>query len=360
MSTKPMDPGLRWVVIVLVGFAALVALGIVGGAVVAGVLICYRVENPPIYWHERQPIVARVNGDDQADVIGWIRAPEKGMSVQVAAFDPATGERLWATGALTKAEHLPLARLAVVEDTVLVADRRGIIRAFFLKTGQPRWTANFGERVDHFCGDDPGFVGVTTTRSRDHKVAISTGQLTPDLTEGCSGVWTDEWGRTATLESHEYYSQEEIPQPSGVSGGILLVDRAAGIAVAIGQRESGMRIPVAAGIILATKRMRWRTQIPVVDPLTVRESPPERPTLSNNRLFAPYEVDDPTSVWRLSCRDALNGQSLWDVVLPRGVDDDPGVVASDRHVFLLSRSSLHILEAATGRYLRTIGPYDMM
>ena len=318
-----------------------------------------------------QPMLADVNGDGVADPIGWVRFLEGASTTDhFAAFDAVTGARLWLTPAISDSSQSYNARAALSGDKLVVADPTGLLRAFSIFNGQLVWTAMLGERADKICGAGAGFVRVETTDKRVLTVALATGQLTPSGTVAretpCVGVQTAD-GKESLYSRLAGGTWNEggvmTPEIPGMDVEIVAVDAVSGAHVALGQKNPGTRVPMAALYdprgVTENKRdaaARWMTAIPAVNPLTVKESAPASAAISQGRLVVPYALQGSEAGSRLACLDLATGRSLWEVQIPHTDSGTMGpVVASDRLVYVSHWTWLEVFDLGTGQHRMTIG-----
>ncbi|MCB9568233.1 MAG: hypothetical protein H6710_13650 [Myxococcales bacterium] len=124
--------------------------------------------------------------------------------------------------------------------------------------------------------------------------------------------------------------------------------------VAAGHKHPGTAIPQAVGLD-RDDGLRWRVDVPTIDPMRARERSNEHDALAAGRYVTIY--GEGSKAWHVTAIDAATGDRLWDVPLRVifAVDSIDGVVATDRHVFVTRTSSLEILDATSGALLATIG-----
>ena len=149
----------------------------------------------------------------------------------------------------------------------------------------------------------------------------------------------------------------------------VLADLTTGARVALGARKPGTSIPTAALYTeIAPKKKpkwhertvkgtaKWVTNVPAVNPLTVKEGGVEIGAISQGRVMIPYQMQNSEQGMRLSCMDLNTGANLWDVAIPRtGTGSLGGINASDRQVFVGHWTYLDVFELGTGKHMMTIG-----
>ncbi|MCK9459070.1 MAG: PQQ-binding-like beta-propeller repeat protein [Proteobacteria bacterium] len=318
-----------------------------------------------------QPVLLDVNQDGAVDPIGWVRFLNGSSTLDhLAAFDAATGNRLWITPAITDSSQSYNCRVALSGDKIVVADTTGVLRAFSAYNGQLVWTAMLGERADRICGAGAGYVRVETTDKRSLTVVLATGQVTPTGTvergTPCVGVQAPD--RDESLYSRlagGTWDEGGVKNPEipGMDVEVVAVDAVTGAYVALGVKSPGTRVPTAAlydpRTVTEKKPQaapRWMTAIPAVNPLTVQEGDPETAAIAQGRLIVPYALQGSEAGWRLACLEVASGRSLWDVPIPNASSGSMGkVVASDRQVFLSHWTWLDVFDLGTGQHRMTIG-----
>lgn len=319
----------------------------------------------------RRAMLADVNGDGALDPIGWVRFLDGSVSNDhVAAFDAATGSRLWLTPPLADGSQSYNAKAALAGDKLVVADPAGALRAFSLANGQLVWSGVLGERAERLCGAGDGSVRVETADKRALVAALATGQITPggavERGAACDGIQTAD-GPAGLFSSLAGGTWDEggivNPEIAGMDVGRVVVDAVTGARVALGDKRPGTRVPMAALYDPPGARdrkrkatARWLTAIPTVNPLSVQEGAPDSGAISRGRLVVPFGLQDSKAGWRLACLDVATGRSLWEVPVPNSDSGTMGpVVLSDRQVFLSHWTWLDVFDLGTGAHRMTIG-----
>ncbi len=332
-----------------------------------------------------QPMLLDLNGDQIADPIGRVRLFNLSSSdhtEHVAAFDAVSGKQLWRTEQISDISQSSDSRVALVGNTLLIADPLGMLRGYLPATGQKTWQAVIGERVARMCGAGQGFARVETKDKRALTIALTTGKLTPagkaDPKSPCVGAWsTEKDGSTMGTQKLQRFpfGREPMPKVNGLYADYVLKDTGSGTTVAVGYRTPGTQIPTAAAYtaikddgkkgrrgathsrnISAT--VHWVTNIPAVNPLTVDEGTPKTGTLGMGRVLFAYEMKNSDAGWRVTCLDAATGRNLWDVAVPKSdTGDVSSIVVSNRQVFVSIWTWLHVFDLATGKFRMTIGTW---
>jgi outer membrane protein assembly factor BamB len=334
-----------------------------------------------IGWHGgEQAILLDVNGDGVSDPVGRVRKlviSSGAHTEHLAAYNAVDGKLLWISDPLAEVSQGHLLRVTLVGDVLLVADHMGMLKAYAPNNGQLKWTATVGERVKIVCGAGPGKARLETTDKRVVFVAVATGQLSPEKAGDdapCQGGWSTDIGRgTALVErmGGPFYSGEPLPEIKGMNVEFTFREIATGISIAVGQKESGTLVPMAARYnkvkltekeTAKLKKWRqkvkttptWLTNVAAVNPLSVYADGPKTAAIVAGRAIIPYRMQDSKQGWRLACLDVNSGKNLWDVPVPnlgRGVE---AVVASDRQLFISTWDGLHLFELADGAHRVTV------
>jgi hypothetical protein len=325
-----------------------------------------------------------VNGDGITDPIGHVRLiGTDEQTGHLAAFDAVTGERLWLTEAICDLSSSHQITAALVQDTLLYVDPLGVMKALSPATGQELWSAPLGERAERICAAALGLATVELGDKRRLNAQLATGQVSPAGQAGdgapCSGVWSDKPGLTPFFSIDDRLSKigRDMPEVPGMHVTKLVRDLTSPAVVALGYKTAGTRIPSAAAIVetavlkapsgKARKRapgrkinvdMRWLSNVPLQNPLTVTEGEPDTAAIAMGRLIVPYEMSGSPSSERLSCLDLATGRALWEVEIPHSdTGDVAAVVANDRFVFVSMWTYLHIFDLSTGEHRTTIGKW---
>ena len=322
----------------------------------------------------RQPMIVDVNSDGVSDVVGWTHSRDAD-STFVAAFDLASGKQLWVTP--TFSSPTAYARAAIVENRLVVADGLGTLRGFAIDSGRPLWEVPIGERARRICGAGPGAIRVDKLDEQKVFVDLATGRGAPagqaTRSDPCADLLTDE----ALMRRHSRFHVDSAavqPQIAGMAIDALFTESVSNVWIAVGAREVGTRVPVAAGFApIRQRRQRdglfpawmepvpvsplWLAPIPTLDPLTVREGPPPAVAAARDRAFACYDTIGTPAESRLVAFNVSTGRNVWDVPMPAPRDPVCAftVAASEKYVVAGTGGGLCVFDRETGAYRLTIG-----
>lgn len=338
--------------------ALLVVLALVGGVV--AVLVAGREGIGPLTMFQwdgtRQPMVVDVDGDGRLEAVGWIRFVGSGDGqLQVAAFDPESGRRIWATETLTGMSQAWQTKAAVAESTLVVVTALGEARGYALATGVLAWSRPLGERARRICGAEPGHVLVETEDERAVTVALASGEVTPLPGLGpCGPIWSDQPGTAPGQEVADVSGSLELP---GIRADSHILVPARGFDVVLGSRSPGSPVPMVAVFGAGSVTPRWSAPVPS-SPLAAETGAPEVAAIAGDRLVVAHQMADSSLAGHLVCFDLSTGGRLWDAEVPghgSTVSDPSAVVATDRHVLVSHWTWLEVHDLATGAHVRTIG-----
>ncbi|MDQ3334595.1 MAG: PQQ-like beta-propeller repeat protein [Myxococcota bacterium] len=96
-------------------------------------------------------LVADVNGDGTAELIGRVRRVNAGDIVMLTALDLATGKPVWTGDVLGTYLETYQGPFTLAGDLILHASESGELRAYALANGKLRWNTKLDERVAYFC-----------------------------------------------------------------------------------------------------------------------------------------------------------------------------------------------------------------
>lgn len=290
------------------------------------------------------PVAATVGGE--AAVIGRVRAfPEDQLHIQVSRADDASA--IYRVGPLgTYGDGYRATHFAVAGERLLVSDMRPEIHVHELASGKELKSFPLSDRVESLCVAGDGAVGVALVDERQLRIDPAGLTIEEGAPKGCAFA-------PSPFRHPEDAKGVKAPKVEGFRSRQLL--REGEVAVANGNKDPGTAIPQAVGFDPKTGAKRWHEVVPSVAPATVQESSNEHAALAGGRFFTTYGVGSEET--RVTAFDGMTGARLWDQKLRPifAVDRIGGVVATERHVFVIRTSSLDILDAATGAPRGTVG-----
>jgi hypothetical protein len=126
-------------------------------------------------------------------------------------------------------------------------------------------------------------------------------------------------------------------------------------AVAIGEKQPGTALPMAAGFAVGAHAIDWSRVLPGIDPAGVKDGAVDVAALRDGTLYAYYPL---TSLrgGRIIAVDAQSGTTRWDVILPDTTGSAPEeiVVGRDR-VYVPHWTRLDIFDRKSGAVVGTVG-----
>ncbi len=320
-----------------------------------------------VRWDNRAMVAAaRINDDAVDDIVGRYMLLEDSKSdVYVGAFDGATFERLWKAGPFgdISGNHAHMhTHFAVTPSKVAVSDYASMVHILDRATGAEQRSLRLSDRVTHMCvaPGDRDAVWLAVADENDVELDLRTGETTemsiPDWCPGeislsgdSAGCWRSEFlrrrlGRAECVNPGELAEAQGFAPEYGLRNGDQLV--------AVGNKDPGSRLPMAAGY--DGKTVRWVRQLSGDPQATVGEGAPEVADLGFGHLVVQYQVD---KKWRLISLDPATGDTQWEVQIPNTdwADDSDLFLLTEKRLYLPNQSYLHVFDTATGRLLGTIG-----
>jgi len=187
----------------------------------------------------RQPLLFDASGDGSDDVIGWVRSTaEAAGGEHLTAFDPIAGRTLWTSARLGESASSQKLHAALADGRVLVADAGGVLHGLDARTGVELWRTSLEERLDRYCGQGPGRVGLVLVDRRVLVVEVATGQVRPNREAACQPLWTDEPGDTPLVDIAGRLFHNDAKR----------LPRLAGVDVTLGLRELATGHQAATGL----------------------------------------------------------------------------------------------------------------
>lgn len=315
-----------------------------------------------LQWHAIGPVFpGHVNDDATEDVVGPYRLLQGTMTpVFVGAFDGATRQRLWSAGPFVSGEDMQHLHVGRAGARVLVSDAKATVHLLDLASGKALAAPKLSDRVKRICGapDAPARFYVETADEQgvmvDATGAVSRAPA-PDFCPSRKTVGFDDCQLLPLFGGPTLpcLPLQHAPRVEGLDPKWAIGD--AHDAVLIGQRQPGTAVPLAAGYDPKTRKVRWSRAIPTVDPLSVREGPPEVVALADGVLYAYYGRTQ--ALARLAAIDVRTGETRWEVDVPNS-DQGSGprlMTVGAEHVYVPHWTWLEVHARKTGRHLGTIG-----
>ena len=277
-------------------------------------------------------------------VIGRVRGD--GDQLAIIAIDGKTGSLSWRSRPLgTYGEAYRDTRFAVVGARVVVSEVHSKLLILDAASGALQREVVLTDRVRLLCADGDAHAFAATVDGKDVSVDVAAGSATSGKRPR---VCANEIGFDRTAPS------VQAPKVEGMQTHASFSDGQNGVIV--GSKHPGTPVPMAAGFDPASLAVRWRSNLPSVDAVSVRDDRGGNLcALAGGRLFDVYGVGD--KGWRLVALDAQSGAHVWETALPKifAVDQVSAVRASATRVYVAHMSSLEIYDAASGKQVAIVG-----
>ncbi len=357
---------------------ALIPLGLVGMGIFTAVVMQKKstyVHTDPAGGHSPKgealqwddgvmPAIADVNGDGVADIIGRYTLLEDSKSnVYVGAFDGQSFERLWKAGPYgdISANHAHMYTHFMVSPThVLVTDHASMLHILDRKSGTEQRSGRLSDRANGGCAAPTGEQAWIEVADEKHvSVDLASGQVgemaRPEWCPGAGDLrgnaacWHSEFQRSRRGHA-DCIESRKLAKAEGFGAGYALV--AGDITVALGHKNPGTRLPMAAGYV--DGKVVWVRNIASDAQATVGEGTPALADVAFGRVIVHYQLDQK---WRLISLDVSDGTTQWDVAVPNTTwsNESDLMLVTEGKIYLPSAQYLYIYDTATGRLLATIG-----
>jgi hypothetical protein len=321
-------------------------------------------------------VLRDLTGDGVADVIGRVQTREREARIAVAAFDGATGERLWMSEPIGLRSDVHLAPLGVSDEVVLIGDGTAGVTAFAIADGSTRWTIRLHEKIEGFCAADEGQVSVLTADGARHPVALASGAPAPAGDDrACVPLPSDRDPAPAAISySRDHRGLLLDDAAPGLRANEALHHAQSGVTIALGHKTPGTRVPTVASYRwpegwveavstdsrAARRRARpepevlWTAAVPGGDPLLAKEGAPRRDhvAVGGGAVVVAYELRERRAI-RVTALSVTDGRRLWDRDVP-GTMPLSAVAASDTHAFVSRWDGLSAFALDSGAHVYTI------
>lgn len=309
--------------------------------------------------YDDAPMFADVNGDHVQDAVGMVT--EDASRSRIAAFDGATGKRLWQT-AETHERDLESVR-ALVGGLVVEVDKLGKVQAFRLANGTPAWAGLVPDKPRHFCAEaDAVFVEAADESFTRFELATGRKSSVPGgrfARPKCDEVWQSD-GTTPSWQiiSWSEFAQHGLPalhRLEGMSAHRALVPHEdGGLAFELGTRSKGTQVAMIAAI--EGDKLLWKDLVPGIDPLKTDVNVTTiLAAAGEGRVVVPYGMAGGEEGARMACFEARTGKRLWDVQIHRKSHVERGVAIANGRVYYATWTMLYALSLADGRESFRIG-----
>lgn len=356
-------------------FGGLVMTMVVAGSALAFALVASKggaLGTSQLHWASYAPLLADVNGDGTTDAIGRARYVGSKDEITLAAFDGASGAKLWETEPLGSYTDTYQGTVARVGEAVMFASGLGVVRFYSIDAGEQLHETSIGERLERACASGSA-AWLRTADERWLKLEMPDGvpagiPSEVEWPEECQPVATDgKLGRgrlpSGTTELVTWGAREGQPPPRNIEG-IRITSHAVTPErdwIGLGHKQPGTRVPMAARYRFADGEIAvaWITEVPAGDPLAADEGAPEELAVAAGADCVVIAYEMQSQPLRVACLSLESGARRWDVALPKAfIDNLDGVAAAGDRGFVTILGRLHILDLASGRLLHTIGRRD--
>lgn len=331
----------------------------------------------------RRPLLVDVDADGAVDVVALTEVREDARRHHAyVALSAATGALLWQIDVPDEAAGDSFA--AAAHGRLLLLDDKGQLRGHDLRTGAAQWTTALGERGTRFCASATAdAIDVPTADDRVLAIDVKTGRQTPvAAAPGCAAVPTDR-----VPVDRDPAARDDPRAPAGTvsircgsvtaytSSGMtrlkdqcrarskIDVDGLPGLVahalwrvpagwVVLGVRKPGTYVPTVGLVDARTRKLLWKADVPEGNPLLADEGSPTPVVLLPAHLVVGYTVkDQPQHLTAFALED---GARAWHIDVPGG-ERVQQAAAADGRLFLYGDGAVHILDAASGALVRSLG-----
>ena len=319
------------------------------------------------FWNSDYTLTADINGDGVTDAIGSVRVLRGGTQyVHLVTYDGRTGNQLWRSEALGEFSGTVYTTLALAGDTLLYTDQLGHARGFDVRTGSPLWEATLGERLAAICRteeDGDGTVRLNTQDDRWLTLTLADGSLAPgDDPDPCQPLPTEgEMPLGDALGHHDRWAGLG-PRSNAFEGIDMDMHAQIGEAsfLALGSKSPGTRVPMALRYERVDDgdeeawEVAWMTEIPGVNPLTVREGKPEYYAVVGEVVIVPYLMSEGGP--RVAAISLGDGSRRWDTQLAESfITSLGGITAAGDRAFVRVSDRLDAIDLVSGELQWSVG-----
>ena len=302
-------------------------------------------------------ILTDVNGDGVPDVVGRVRYVSNGDKVHLAAFEGASGKKLWEAEPLGTYSDTYQGPMALAEDTLVVGRANGEMSGWGLRDGKKHWTGTVPEKTKRFCkGDHAGEVRVVLADQTAAVVHLADGHTSapvamPKTGEPCGHLWSDEGpGGDPAFEVHTNFGTDT--NVDGMRGSVVM-QRPGGPKIMLGARAKGTSVPMIAAVYPDPSHS-WKSDLPGARPLETSTSGSTYAAVTATRVFTEYGFTSGGATPHEVVAFDLTGHRMWETALP--TSSPMSAIDSDDHrVFVSQWSHLTVLDASTGKVVYVIG-----
>ena len=299
-------------------------------------------DRPPSWQGTDSVLVADVNGDGTAELIGRARRVNAGDIVMLIALDLATGKPVWTGDVLGTYSDTYRGPLALAGDMILHTTHEGELRAYALATGKQLWKTKLDERIDYFC---PGAAAGTidaigaddVIRPIQRDGTLGTKRDAPKKTRGkdiCKRLPSDAVS-AFEIEKQGFSDDKQLGKKTELYVDAIITGP--GGRIVSGSRAKGTHVTTLVALDDNDKE-RWRaTATP--DGLGA-EGAPRQVVVGEQDVCIVYYSND----YRTACFAMADGKRRWDAETPSFFE---GLIIVDRSL-IVTGHELRVHDLDTG------------
>jgi hypothetical protein len=309
---------------------------------------------------EHAPVETDINGDGVPDFIGLCTDPGEGAPLSVCAFDGASFELLWRTGAIGDTGTAYMVRIGTAASRVVVIDARAVAHTLKLKDGTETAKATMSDRAKVICAPrevpgklwvalqdrQEGFLDPATLTHSNAARPTSCPDEGSDMPDTCAAMPAQ--ARALMTECAGRVAPPDVP---GFIALKVAVEEGDGIAA--GMKSPGSAVPMLVGFTPGTvgrpPTLRWQRGFAPGSPLEAQMTAVPSVKLAGGRAVVTY--DDLAGEHHLAAIQAATGKTLWDVTS----ESFFRVGTTAKRVYVSRWSRLDVRDAATGALLGGVG-----
>ena len=319
-----------------------------------------KVKAPTMEFEAHHPVIAAVDGDGIADILGYFEGP--GDEFYVAALNGKDGSLLWRSDSVPGLIGGAEPRVIVGTDVVFAASSGGDLTAYSLRDGGTLWTLRLTEVVSEIYELDGTTAQVVLTDKQVLHVGLERGALSaaPESPAelGAPLPRMSGWQHRGIVRTERFSGSRTF---GDVDAKLLVIADDGSFQVSMGTRREGTPTPVLIRyegevtiMSRGTHNELWRTPVAGVDPLKARQSMGLGAYMhADNKIVcaAYYTVDKvgmtPT---RFAAFDLKDGRRYWDQPIP-GEANFISLTVIDSRIYVVTWDGLTVLDAKSGETL---------
>lgn len=311
-----------------------------------------------------RPIPVTIGG--QAAVVGRTRAYNDDDTLFIDAYAADDARRLWRVNSGSNySSAYRNVHVVVVGEFVVLSDLAGNLHVHALETGERLRSAPMSERVKDLCmpsrgtgpKPEPARVWVQLADERALLFDPSTGKSEAAKRPAWCEQTRNEGRRGQVRKRRGQPSPKGSAKQLGLNINATHFDRSAKgkVAVAVGHKHPGTKIPRALGFDLKTGEVQWQVDVPSVDMGAVRMGSAKASAFDDGRLAVVY--GEGSEHWRFAGFDASDGTRLFDARMPSifAVDLVDWMTIADGYAYIERTGGLEVRRMRDGSLAGMIG-----